>query len=103
MLNDLIRTYKKIILAVVLILCAILVWFFGCHRFAGNKDGETEWKQTAKDELIYEFTTPQTSGSIIFGTCGHLTADRIQPVGCADRHFFSLLCLRESRTDHSRT
>lgn len=80
MLNDLIRTYKKIILAVVLILCAILVWFFGCHRFAGNKDGETEWKQTAKDELIYEFTTPQTSGSIIFGTCGHLTADRIQPV-----------------------
>ena len=80
MLNDLIRTYKKIILAVVLLLCAILVWFFGCHRFAQDKDEESAWKQTAKDEMIYEFTTQQTTGTITFGTCGHLTSDRTQPV-----------------------
>ena len=80
MINDLIRTYKKHILAVLLLLCAILVWFFGCHRFGRDKDEQIGWKQTSKEEQVYEFVTQHISGTITFGTCGHLTTDRIQPV-----------------------
>ena len=32
MLNDLFRTYKKIIILVLIVLCMVIFWFYGCHR-----------------------------------------------------------------------
>lgn len=80
MLNDLFRTYKKIIAAVVILLSAIIFWFFGCHRSGRTGTEQTGWKQTAQDIQSYDFYTEHISGNITFGTGGHLSADRTQPV-----------------------
>ncbi len=80
MLNDLFRTYKKIIIAVVLILSSIIFWFFGCHRSERSNEEPNDWKQMDKDIQKYEFHTDHISGDITFGTRGHLSADRSQPV-----------------------
>lgn len=80
MLNDLFRTYKKIIIIVVLLLSAVIFWFFGCHRSGKNKTGQPVWKQTEDNVQSYEFNTNHITGNITFGTGGRLSADRIQPV-----------------------
>ena len=80
MLNDLFRTYKKIIIAVVLLLSAILFWFFGCHRIRSGKREVTRWKQAEEGIQSYDFHTEHIFGTITFGTGGRLSADRSQPV-----------------------
>ena len=80
MLNDLFRTYKKIIAVVVLLICGILFWFFGCYRSARDEVEQTGWVQASEDVQNYDFYTPQIKGSITFGTEGRLSSERTQPV-----------------------
>ncbi|MBQ9155920.1 MAG: hypothetical protein IJ137_03990 [Eubacterium sp.] len=80
MLNDLFRTYKKIIIAVVLLLSAIIFWFFGCHRLRTDQDEGISWEQIEEGVSSFRFETRQIRGTITFGTDGHLSADRVQPV-----------------------
>ena len=74
------RTYKKIIIIIVLFLSAVIFWFFGCHRTGNNKTEQPVWKQTKDNVQSYEFNTKHITGNITFGTGGRLSADRVQPV-----------------------
>ena len=45
MLNDLFRTYKKIIILVLIILCMIIFWFYGCHRQQHVSESGQTWEE----------------------------------------------------------
>ena len=82
MLNDLFRTYKKIIILVLIILCMIIFWFYGCHRQQHVSESGQTWE---KEELSgggsgYYFQTELLSGDVVFGTKGYLPQGRTLPV-----------------------
>ena len=83
MLNDLFRTYKKIIILVLILLSAVVFWFYGCHR---QKDGAKQtqsWKAMENTEdgaKGYAFRTSLFSGEVTFGTKGYLAEDKCMPV-----------------------
>ena len=82
MLNDLFRTYKKIIILVLIILCMIIFWFYGCHRQQHVSESGQTWEE---EELSgggsgYHFQTELLSGDVVFGTKGYLPQGRTLPV-----------------------
>lgn len=82
MLNDLFRTYKKIIILVLIILCMIIFWFYGCHRQQHVSESGQTWEE---EELSgggsgYHFQTDLLSGDVVFGTKGYLPQGRTLPV-----------------------
>lgn len=83
MLNDLFRTYKKIIILVVIILCVIIFWFYGCHR-QQQTGGQTQtWEKMEMSESSgygYQFRCGHLSGEVVFGTKGYLAKNKILPV-----------------------
>lgn len=98
MLNDLFRMYKKIIIAVLIILCIIVFWFFGCHRQGGQETQTGEWEQMSLDGENgrgYRFRTDRLEGTVVFGTRGYLVKDRTLPVtvnvGSKKKSFTGLL------------
>lgn len=83
MLNDLFRTYKKIIVLVVIILCAIIFWFYGCHRQQQTNGQSQVWEKTELSEASgygYHFQSEQLSGDVVFGTKGYLAENKTLPV-----------------------
>ena len=69
MLNDLFRTYKKIIFFVLILLCGIIFWFFGCHRQNNNAVSTEKWEREALSEsggFGYRFQTEDLEGKVIF-------------------------------------
>ena len=83
MLNDLFRTYKKIIFFVLILLCGIIFWFFGCHRQNNNAVSTEKWEREALSEsggFGYRFQTEDLEGKVIFGTRGYLAKDKTMPV-----------------------
>lgn len=95
MLNDLFRTYKKIIIFVLFLLCGIIFWFFGCHRQNNNTVSTEKWERETLSEsggFGYRFQTETLKGKVVFGTRGYLAEDRTMPVTV------SIKCQEESFT-----
>lgn len=83
MLNDLFRTYKKIIILVLILLSAVVFWFYGCHRQKGGTKQTQSFKmiETTEDGAKgYSFRTALFSGQVTFGTKGYLAEDKCMPV-----------------------
>lgn len=83
MLNDLFRTYKKIIILVLIILCAVIFWFYGCHRQQHGSETTQVWEEEELSEAggyRYHFQVDTLSGDVVFGTKGYIAQDRTVPV-----------------------
>lgn len=83
MLNDLFRTYKKIIILVLILLSGVVFWFYGCHRQKGGGEAAQTWEETRLSESGgkgYHFQTSSLEGNVIFGTRGYMAKHKIVPV-----------------------
>lgn len=83
MLNDLFRTYKKIIILVLILLCGTIFWFYGCHRQQNNSKITQTWEKTELSDsggYGYHFRTSEFSGNVVFGTQGYLAKDKTMPI-----------------------
>lgn len=82
MVNDLFRTYKKIIVLVLLLLCAVVFWFYGC-RGQGVKKTSVAWEETSSESenaKSYRLETESLKGTVVFGGEGELAEDATIPV-----------------------
>lgn len=98
MLNDLFRTYKKIIILVLIVLCMVIFWFYGCHRQQHGSETTQIWEAEEMSEAggyRYHFQTDALSGNVVFGTKGYIAQDRTVPVrvsvSCEDKAFTGTL------------
>ena len=82
MLNELFRTYKKIIFIVLLLLCAIVFWFFGCHREPNEEAGTVIWEKNTfdNDGYGYSFRINDLEGDVVFGIKGYTVKDKNIPI-----------------------
>ena len=82
MLNELFRPYKKIIVAVLLIGCAIVFWFFGCHRSKDSAGDLVRWEEEKFDSggYGYHFETEDIQGEVVFGIKGYTVRNANIPV-----------------------
>ena len=59
MINDLFRTYKKIIILLLLLLCSVVFWFYGCwHQQRGQKI-VVEWDKKTLEGTNGQRTVPE--------------------------------------------
>ena len=64
MLNDLFRTYKKIIILVLIVLCMVIFWFYGSHRQQHGSETTQIWEAEEMSEAggyRYHFQTDALS------------------------------------------
>nr|WP_296191199.1 hypothetical protein [uncultured Anaerobutyricum sp.] len=83
MINDLFRTYKKIILLLLVLLCSVVFWFYGCRRQQRSQSEVVEWnKKTIKgtNGYCYKFKTKNCVGTVTFGAVGYVARDKEMPV-----------------------
>ena len=82
MLNELFRTYKKIIFVVLLLLCAIVFWFFGCHRQPNKETGTVSWEKKTFENggYGYTFRINDLEGDVVFGIKGYTVKDKNIPI-----------------------
>lgn len=106
MLNDLFRTYKKIIILILIILCVVIFWFYGCHRQQQTNDSQETWEKVKLSDdggYSYHFQVDSLSGDVVFGTKGYLAPDRILPVrvniSCEQESFTGTLKITLPGTD----
>ncbi len=95
MLNDLFRTYKKIILMILLLLCSVVFWFYGCRHQTAKPGDVVQWKKVSSGKQSgnqYQFQTGDFSGTVSFGTGKYLSAEETVPV------VLSLKCTKKSFT-----
>ena len=65
MLNDLFRTYKKIIILVLIVLCMVIFWFYGCHRQQHGSETTQIWEAEEMSEAGPVNTTADTLLSVV--------------------------------------
>ena len=83
MINDLFRTYKKIILLLLVLLCSVVFWFYGCRHQQRGQSEVVEWnKKTIKgtNGYCYKFKTKKCTGTVTFGAVGYVARDKEMPV-----------------------
>lgn len=82
MLNELFRTYKKIIVIVVLLLCTIIFWFFGCHRQPNKETDTVSWEKKTFENggYGYTFRINDLEGDVVFGMKGYTVKDKNIPI-----------------------
>ena len=83
MINDLFRTYKKIIILLLLLLCSVVFWFYGCRHQQRGQKIVVEWdKKTLEgtNGYCYKFKTENCTGSVVFGVAGYVARDKEMPV-----------------------
>ena len=83
MINDLFRTYKKIILLLLVLLCSVVFWFYGCRHQQRSQSEVVEWnKKTIKgtNGYCYKFKTKNCVGTVTFGAVGYVARDKEMPV-----------------------
>lgn len=82
MLKEIIRTYKKIILLVLLVGFASIFWLFGCHRRSNPSENEIVWNKTSYENggYGYDFSTEDLEGHVTFGIKGYTVKDKQIPV-----------------------
>ena len=104
MINDLFRTYKKIILLLLVLLCSVVFWFYGCRHQQRSQSEVVEWnKKTIKgtNGYCYKFKTSNCTGTVTFGAAGYVAKDKEMPVlvlrNCQK---MSLFLMRRIGTEH---
>ena len=78
MINDLFRTYKKIILLLLVLLCSVVFWFYGCRHQQRSQSEVVEWnKKTIKgtNGYCYKFKTSNCTGTVTFGAAGYVAKE----------------------------
>ena len=83
MINDLFRTYKKIIILLLLLLCSVVFWFYGCRHQQRGQKIVVEWDKKALEGTngyCYKFKTENCTGSVVFGVAGYVARDKEMPV-----------------------
>ena len=83
MINDLFRTYKKIIILLLVLLCSVVFWFYGCRHQQRGQKTVVEWdKATLKgtNGYQYKFKTKNCTGNVVFGVAGYVAKDKVMPV-----------------------
>ena len=82
MLNELFRTYKKIIFAALILMCSIVFWFFGCHRKQPGESGTVSWEKTPFEQggYGYSYQIDDLSGTVVYGVKGYTVKDQDIPV-----------------------
>ncbi len=83
MINDLFRTYKKIILLLLILLCSVVFWFYGCRHQQRGQSEVVEWnKKTIKgtNGYCYKFKTKNCTGTVTFGVAGYVVREKEMPV-----------------------
>ena len=83
MINDLFRTYKKIIVLLLVLLCSVVFWFYGCRHQQRGQKTIVEWDKTTlkgTNGYQYKFKTKNCTGSVIFGVAGYVAKDKVMPV-----------------------
>lgn len=94
MLNELFRTYKKIIVFVLILLCTIVFWFFGCRRQPNEEADTVTWEKESFENggYGYHFRINDLAGNVVFGIKGYTVKDEDIPVVVrltSDRRDFS--------------
>ena len=77
------RTYKKIILLLLVLLCSVVFWFYGCRHQQRSQSEVVEWnKKTIKgtNGYCYKFKTSNCTGTVTFGAAGYVAKDKEMPV-----------------------
>ncbi|MDO4975894.1 MAG: hypothetical protein Q4E53_01415 [Eubacteriales bacterium] len=82
MLNELFRSYKKIIFFVMLLVSAIIFWFFGLRRNTGSSQHVVVWEkhEFKNGGYGYHFKTGDLTGDVVFGLKGYMVKDKTIPV-----------------------
>ncbi|MBR5046883.1 MAG: hypothetical protein IKX76_01475, partial [Eubacterium sp.] len=82
MLNELFRTYRKIIYVVLILLCTIVFWFFGCHRQPQENTDTVTWEKESYEHggYGYSFRMNDLSGHVVFGVRGYTVKDEDIPI-----------------------
>lgn len=82
MVNDIFRTYKKIIILLVILLCAVVFWFYGCHqKETPSRDTVVFQRESgAKNNYIYDLKTEDLQGKVTFGVKGYINGEGAIPV-----------------------
>ena len=52
MINDLFRTYKKIILLLLVLLCSVVFWFYGCRHQQRSQSEVVEWNKKGRMAIV---------------------------------------------------
>ncbi|MBR5046767.1 MAG: hypothetical protein IKX76_00875, partial [Eubacterium sp.] len=82
MLNELFRPYRKIIYVVLILLCSIVFWFFGCHRQPKENTDMVTWEKESYEHggYGYNFRMNDLSGNVVFGVRGYTVKDEDIPI-----------------------
>lgn len=97
MIFDLLRTYKKILLLVLLLVIGLGFWFFGCQNSEHPAVDSVSFKkeELGDNNYRYIFESDQFSGSLSLGSNGVLVRDKVLPVvvrlTCKEKTFTGLV------------
>ena len=83
MINNIFRTYKKIIISILVLLSAAMFLFYSCHRGKRVEEKTSTWERVDAVEgngSTYRFETEKLKGTVVFGTAGFIPRDRKVPV-----------------------
>ena len=83
MINDLFRTYKKIIILLLILLCSVVFWFYGCRHQQRSQQDVVEWNKAVlkgTNGHCYKFKTESFTGRVVFGVAGYVAKDKEMPV-----------------------
>lgn len=83
MLNDLFRTYKKIILVFLILLCAVFFWYYGCRDTGRSEEEIVKWEKVSGEKSAgyhYYFRTKNFNGTVIFGDGTGISEEKEIPV-----------------------
>lgn len=82
MIYDLFRTYKKLLILALFLVCGLLFWFFGCRNTDHTIPDSSRFEKIESEEsgYLYEFETDQFQGTMTLGTNGLLVPDVALPV-----------------------
>ena len=83
MINNLFRTYKKIIILILLLLSAAMFLFYSCHRNKHVEENTIKWEKVTEEKTnssVYRFETDELKGTVTFGASGLIPQDKLVPV-----------------------
>ena len=83
MINNLFRTYKKIIIVILVLLSAAMFLFYSCHRNNHVEENTIKWEKVTEkrtNSSVYRFETDELEGTVTFGASGLIPRDKQIPV-----------------------
>ena len=83
MINNLFRTYKKIIIVILVLLSAAMFLFYSCHRKTQVEENTILWEKVTEEgsnASLYRFETDELEGTVTFGASGLIPREKMVPV-----------------------